>query len=130
LTSPSLEALFDWSVRKIKGILKADFCEVLEYAPQTQTLLLRAGAGWKRGLVRKAQLEAGKEWEPGYALSRDRPVIVDDLTLEKRFRGSPLLIEQGQERDQRYHQRHRATLWSAQCSQRNSRFSIQRMFIS
>ncbi len=95
LTSPALDALFDMTVRRVKEILKADFCEVLEYDPQSKTLLLRAGAGWKKKLVGKAKFDDGVEWQAGYALFSDRPVIVDDFSQEQRFHGSPLLMKLG-----------------------------------
>jgi GAF domain-containing protein len=95
LESSSLEALLDLTVHRVREILKADFCEVLEYDPQTQLLLLHAGAGWDEGLVGKAQFEAGTEWQAGFSLFSDGPVVVDDLGQENRFHSSPLLFEQG-----------------------------------
>ncbi len=95
LTSLSLAALFDMTVQRVKEILKADFCEALEYDPQSQTLLLRAGVGWKKGLVGKAQFDAGVEWQTGYTLFSDNPVVVADLSQERRFHGSPQLSEHG-----------------------------------
>jgi transcriptional regulator with GAF, ATPase, and Fis domain len=95
LTSPSLVALFDKTVHRVREILKADFCKLLEYDLQSQTLLLRAGAGWKKGLVGKAQLNAGVESQAGYTLLSDHPIVVDDLSQEQRFHASPLLIEHG-----------------------------------
>lgn len=93
--SSSRAALFDITVHRIRKILKADFCEVLKYDPQSQKFLLRAGAGWKRGLIGKIHLDAGVEWLTGYTLSSDGPVVVDDFNLESRFHQPPLLVEHG-----------------------------------
>ena len=72
-----------------------EFAKVLELLPDGTRLLLRAGVGWREGLVGHATVDAGIDSQAGYTLLSNHPVIVDDLSTELRFRGSPLLVEHG-----------------------------------
>jgi signal transduction histidine kinase len=58
-------------------------------------LLLRAGVGWREGLVGRAKEDAGCGSQAGYTLLSDEPVVTDDVRAEARFRPSPLLVEHG-----------------------------------
>jgi PAS domain S-box-containing protein len=93
LGADSLETLLETTVSQVRKILKADYCKVLEYYPQSQSLLLRAGEGWQAGLVGNAQVEAGLDSQAGYTLISDAPVVVDDLSQEQRFHGPKLLLD-------------------------------------
>ncbi|MEJ2083100.1 MAG: PAS domain S-box protein, partial [Acidobacteriota bacterium] len=66
-------------------------CEVLELLPGGQKLQLRAGVGWKKGLVGRATVGAGPNSWARYALSSPAPVVVEDLRADTRFRSAPLL---------------------------------------
>jgi PAS domain S-box-containing protein len=90
-TSPS--GLMDSAVRSVAGVLGAEYCEILELQPDA-SLLLRAGVGWKDGLVGHATVpDVGSQ--ASYTLQANAPVIVDDLPRETRFRGPDLLLEHG-----------------------------------
>jgi DNA-binding NarL/FixJ family response regulator/signal transduction histidine kinase len=58
-------------------------------------MLLRAGVGWKEGLVGSATESAGLGSQAGYTLLVNEPVIVEDLSTETRFRSPPLVQECG-----------------------------------
>jgi signal transduction histidine kinase/DNA-binding NarL/FixJ family response regulator len=73
--------------------LDGDFCGVLELLPERDTFLLRAGVGWKEGLIGSATVGAGRDSQAGYTLLSSEPVIVSDLQTESRFSGPPLLHE-------------------------------------
>ena len=75
--------------------LGVEFCKVLELLPGNEALLLRAGIGWKDGLVGEATVSAGTNSQAGYTLLCKEPVIVADLRREERFSGSPLLRDHG-----------------------------------
>jgi signal transduction histidine kinase len=68
---------------------------VLELLPGGKEVLLRAGVGWKEGLVGSARVGTGMDSQAGYTLASDTPVIVRDLRTEERFHGPPLLSEHG-----------------------------------
>jgi|GEM_PF-3760834 len=75
--------------------LGAEYTKILEYQPDKNRLLLKAGVGWKEGQVGHAFLSAGLESQAGYTLVSSQPVIVEDLQTETRFHGTPLLLEHG-----------------------------------
>jgi DNA-binding NarL/FixJ family response regulator len=95
LTEPTLSALMDKAVEVVAHTLGVRYCEVLELLPEGDALLLRAGVGWKEGLVNQTTLGVGLDSQAGYTLVSRESVIVEDLREEKRFSGPPLLHEHG-----------------------------------
>ncbi|MBV8848657.1 MAG: GAF domain-containing protein [Methylobacteriaceae bacterium] len=75
--------------------LRAEFAKVLEYLPEQNRLLVRAGVGWGPGIVGKATVGADLESPGGYALRTGVPVISNHLENEERFRTPELLVEYG-----------------------------------
>jgi PAS domain S-box-containing protein len=95
LAGASLDQLFHEAVKQIAQTIKVEYCKVLELLPEGNELLLRAGVGWKEGLVGLATVGAGTDSQAGYTLLSNKPVIVEDLRTDKRFSGPPLLHEHG-----------------------------------
>jgi diguanylate cyclase (GGDEF)-like protein/PAS domain S-box-containing protein len=95
LTGADLTGLFNDAVGLVAGTLDVEFCEALELMPDGTALRLRAGAGWREGLVGWATVGAGKDSYAGYTLFSNQPVVVDDLRTETRFRGPELLRDHG-----------------------------------
>jgi diguanylate cyclase (GGDEF)-like protein/PAS domain S-box-containing protein len=95
LTGADLTALFNDAVGLVAGTLDVEFCEALELMPDGTALRLRAGAGWREGLVGHAMVGAEKDSLAGYTLFSNQPVVVDDLRTETRFRGPALLRDHG-----------------------------------
>ncbi|HEX7025635.1 MAG TPA: chemotaxis protein CheB [Gammaproteobacteria bacterium] len=95
LRESNLQGFMEQVVRDVQQTLNTDFCKLLELQPGGQKLLLRAGVGWRPGLVGSTYLRAGHDSQSGYTLQSAGPVIVDDLATEKRFSGPPLLVEHG-----------------------------------
>ena len=75
--------------------LQAELCKILEYIPEENRLLMRAGVGWRPGLVDVASVGADAESPSGYALQTGRPVISNHLENEERFRTPELLKVHG-----------------------------------
>ena len=75
--------------------LEAEYCKVLEYIPAENRLLVRAGVGWKEGVVGSATVGADLASPSGYALRTGKPVISNHLENEQRFRTPELLAEHG-----------------------------------
>ncbi|KKG12059.1 histidine kinase dimerization/phosphoacceptor domain -containing protein [Methanosarcina sp. 2.H.A.1B.4] len=94
LASESLQSFMDESVKLVASTLKLEYCKILELLPDGN-FLLRAGVGWKPGLVGKAVIEGKMESQAGYTLYSKIPVIVENLREEKRFSAPPLLKEHG-----------------------------------
>ncbi|HEX2929879.1 MAG TPA: PAS domain S-box protein, partial [Candidatus Binatia bacterium] len=88
-----LSALLDQTVALVMQTLGVEFCKILELSPDKQTLLLRAGAGWKEGCVGVATVSAGAKSQAGYTLLSKTPIIVEDLKTETRFSEAPLLAD-------------------------------------
>jgi PAS domain S-box-containing protein len=95
LAGRPLPALMEDAVRMVAHTLGVDYCMILEYDQQTDTLLLRAGVGWRDGLVGMALVEASKTSQAWFTLQNPEPVIVENLGTETRFNPSPLLSEHG-----------------------------------
>jgi two-component sensor histidine kinase len=75
--------------------LQAEFSKVLEYLPEQNRLLVRAGIGWPDDVVGHATIGADLESPAGYALRTGKPVISNHLEHEERFRTPELLLENG-----------------------------------
>jgi DNA-binding CsgD family transcriptional regulator len=95
LSGVSEDELFQEAAAKVVEALEVAASGVLELLPGGAALLLRAGVGWRAGLVGRATLGSGLESHAGYALERNEPVIITDLRTEKRFRPPPLLRDHG-----------------------------------
>ena len=95
LVSQDLQALLDDAAQKAAEVLSADYCQILEYDVRTQSLLLRAGVGWKDGCIRSARLATGDSSQAVFTLQTTEPVIVKDWRKETRFSSSYLLREHG-----------------------------------
>ncbi|GAC1329105.1 MAG: histidine kinase dimerization/phosphoacceptor domain -containing protein [Beijerinckiaceae bacterium] len=87
--------LLDHTARLTAEGLRAEFCKVLEYLPEENRLLVRAGVGWDTGVVGSATVGADLESPAGYALRTGVPVISNHLENEERFRTPDLLVEYG-----------------------------------
>jgi len=95
LINSDFKAMLEQAVMLAAQTLEVEFCEVLELSPDGARLLLRAGVGWKRGLVGNAFIIATRDFQPGFTLNSGEPVVVTDFQKEGRFKAPPLLIEHG-----------------------------------
>jgi len=96
LTGGELEDLFAEAVSLVARTLGVEYCKVLELLPNGEAFILRAGVGWKKEYpVGQATVSASKEFQAGFTLLSDDPVVVEDLRTETRFGGAPLLLEHG-----------------------------------
>ncbi|AKB31881.1 sensory transduction histidine kinase [Methanosarcina siciliae HI350] len=86
----NLQNFLDESVKLIASILELEYCKILELIPDGN-FLLRAGFGWKHGLVGRAIVEGEKESQAGYTLLSRTPVVVEDFEEESRFKKPELL---------------------------------------
>ncbi|NKE73399.1 diguanylate cyclase domain-containing protein [Candidatus Manganitrophus noduliformans] len=90
-----LYALLDQAAVSVARALETEYCKILELLPNGKTLLLRAGVGWKEGLIRTATFAANSESQGGYTLLEKSPVTVEDLRTDARFTSPTLLREHG-----------------------------------
>jgi len=95
LTGMKLHPLFQRAAELVAEALGVEFCKVLELQPGNKVLLLKAGVGWKKGLVGYATVGTELESQAGFTLKSNHPVIVEDLRSETRFSGPLLLRDHG-----------------------------------
>jgi PAS domain S-box-containing protein len=95
LRGMDLPSLMNEAVSLSARTLDVEYTKVLEFLPADDSFRLVAGVGWKPGLVGHARIPAGKDSQAGYTLLSDEPVTVEDLRMESRFSGPPLLHDHG-----------------------------------
>ncbi|HET8628885.1 MAG TPA: GAF domain-containing protein [Thermomicrobiales bacterium] len=95
LAGDDLAALLDDAARVVAAILGVEYALVLELLPDGETLIARAGAGWRDGVVGRARTGAGRDTRAGYTLASPEPVVTDDLGAETRFQTPSFLREHG-----------------------------------
>src|SRR5690606_37241274 len=76
LREPDLQRVFDHATTTVAATLEIEFCKILEILPGGSELLMRAGVGWKAGLVGSLRIPGGVDSQAGYALLSERPVVV------------------------------------------------------
>ncbi|QSW99231.1 PAS domain-containing protein [Haloterrigena alkaliphila] len=84
LEADDLDGLLREATAAVAETLGTEYASVLEVVPGDDALL-RHGVGWPNELVGTATVSTDPDSQSGYALRRDRPVIVDDLRAEERF---------------------------------------------
>ena len=95
LRGATVETMFDETARLAADGLDAEFSKVLEYLPEENRLLVRAGTGWEPGVVGVASVGADIASPAGFALRSGKPVISNHLADETRFRTPELLAQHG-----------------------------------
>jgi PAS domain S-box-containing protein len=95
LRSDKLDEILTEACRLAGEALGTDLAKVVQLQEDGKTLLVRAGVGWKPGVVGAATLMATKDSSEGHALRTGEPMISPDIATETRFRYAPFLIENG-----------------------------------
>ena len=90
-----LDALLHEAVVLAAQGLDIKRAKVMEALPDRDKLLMRAGTGWKPGLVGHQVVDAGSRSSGGYTLYTGKPVIAEDIDTEKRFDVPDFLREHG-----------------------------------
>ncbi|MGK7901680.1 MAG: EAL domain-containing protein [Hormoscilla sp.] len=90
LAATDLDLLMSEAVTLVAQTLEVEYSQVLELLPNGQAFLLRSGVGWHPELVGNCMVGV-RNSQAGYTLRINEPVIVEDLRVETRFSGTPLL---------------------------------------
>ncbi|MDJ0703598.1 MAG: GAF domain-containing protein [Leptolyngbyaceae cyanobacterium MO_188.B28] len=93
LANNNLADLMNEAVAMLAHTLEVEYCKILELLPEQNVLLLRAGVGWRAGLIGEALVETHRGSQAGYTLLSSEPVVVSDLRTETRFNGPSLLVD-------------------------------------
>ncbi|ELY50803.1 PAS domain-containing protein [Natronococcus jeotgali] len=94
LEADDLDRLFREASAAVADTLEAEYAKVLELRSD-DALALRAGVGWRAGLIGSATAPTDTDSQAGYTLLSEEPVVVDDLHDEDRFAGPDLLVDHG-----------------------------------
>ncbi|MDO8541427.1 MAG: response regulator [Opitutaceae bacterium] len=95
LAGADVAMLFDHAVRVVANTVKVEFCKVMELQATGEKLLLRAGVGWRDGLVGSALIDGTAGSAAGAILRGESPLVVEQLDADPRFGESSLLREHG-----------------------------------
>lgn len=93
LRSNSIEVLLQDVVERAAKGVDGDKAKILEYRSDTDDFLVRAGIGWKGGIVGHACLPSDMASPAHRAFRTGEPVHVADLRKEQQFRYSEFLRE-------------------------------------
>ena len=95
LRSDDLDEILTEACRLVGDALGTDLAKVMELESDGATLLVRAGIGWKTGVVGEVTLTATGDTSEGFALKTGEPMISPDIETETRFSYPPFLTENG-----------------------------------
>ena len=95
LRSDDLDDILTEACRLVGEALGTDLAKVMELHEDGESLLVRAGVGWKPGVVGEVTLKATAVSSEGHALRTGEPMISPDIETETRFRYPAFLIENG-----------------------------------
>jgi len=95
LRSDSLDEILTEACRLIGDALNTDLAGVMELQADGTSLSVRAGVGWKPGVVGEVTLKATNDSSEGHALKAGEPMISPDIATETRFMYAPFLIAHG-----------------------------------
>src|SRR4029077_19942054 len=70
----------DAAVALAARALEGEFASLLELRPESRTLVLRAGVGWRDGAVGRTILPADADSHSGYVVRATGQLVVEDLT--------------------------------------------------
>ncbi|WP_424139575.1 ATP-binding protein [Roseomonas chloroacetimidivorans] len=95
LKSDDLDGILTEACRLVGEALGTDLAKVMELQEDGETLFVRAGVGWKPGVVGKVTIKVSDDTSEGYALKTGGPMISSDIAEETRFSYPPFLVENG-----------------------------------
>src|ERR1700691_5693042 len=93
LRSDDLEEILTEACRLAGEALGTDLAKVVELQGDGKTLVVRAGVGWKPGVIGVATIMAERDTSEGHALRTGEPMISPDIATETRFKYSQFLID-------------------------------------
>ena len=95
LKSDDIEEILTEACHIISQALGTDLDKVMELQADGETLLVRAGVGWKPGVVGEVTIKATADSSEGYALRTGEPMISANIDTETRFKYPPFLTDNG-----------------------------------
>jgi two-component sensor histidine kinase len=85
LRCDDLDEVLGEACRIVAEALDTELAKVLEIEPGAQELLVKAGVGWRPGIVGGQRIPMGERSSEAYAIEIAAPVITKDIRHEPRF---------------------------------------------
>jgi two-component sensor histidine kinase/putative methionine-R-sulfoxide reductase with GAF domain len=95
LKSNDLDQILTEACRLVGQALGTDLAKVVELQDDGDTLLVRAGIGWKPGVVGVVRLPVADGSSEGHAFRTGEAVVSADIDREDRFLYAPFLTDNG-----------------------------------
>ena len=95
VSSSSEQRFLDMTIRAVCNGLKTPLGKILELDSDEEQLLVRAGIGWRDGVVGYARVATKPTSQAGLTLALREPVMFDDLRGTRRFTDALLLRSHG-----------------------------------
>jgi two-component system, sensor histidine kinase PdtaS len=95
LGETNIESLMIDACLRARAGMNMTHAKLMEYVPERDRLLLRAGVGWKEGYVGQYQVTPDIETPIGYAFALSEPVPISDYRAEKVYHYPAILKEHG-----------------------------------
>jgi len=94
LEDREIDSLLERACEGVAETLGIDYGKVLDLDEDGEELLLRAGVGWREGVVGATTVSAtDDDSQAARTLGTDEPIVVEDLRTERRFSGPDLLTD-------------------------------------
>ncbi|MGI4745895.1 MAG: EAL domain-containing protein [Janthinobacterium lividum] len=95
LRSDDLDDILTEACHLVGEAMGTDLAKVVELQDDHETLLVRAGVGWKPGVVGHTTIRASEDTSEAHALKTHEPMISSDIATETRFKYPPFLTDHG-----------------------------------
>lgn len=95
LRSDDLDEVLAAACRLVGNALETDRAKILEIEADGKQLLVRAGVGWRPGIVGERRLPMSERSSETYSINAGKPVISQDIKKEERFEFADFLKEHG-----------------------------------
>ena len=95
LRSDDLDDVLQAACRIVAEALGADLAKVLEIEHDAQELLVRAGVGWRPGIVGRQRIPMRQRSSEAYSIEMAKPVITKDIRHDPRFDFPPFMADHG-----------------------------------
>lgn len=95
LDHDDLDEILNEGCRLVAEALGADLAKVVEIERAANKGFVRAGIGWRRGIVGHERVDLSERSSEAFAIEKTEPVITNDVAKETRFAFPRFLIEHG-----------------------------------
>jgi two-component sensor histidine kinase len=95
LRCQDLATILTEGCRLVGEALGTDLAKVLEIDHERHELLVKAGVGWRPGIVGRMRIPMGERSSETYSIEQGKPVISQDINKEERFDFPEFMREHG-----------------------------------